>query len=55
MVGITIAIHDPTNFSTYCLEDFTIVVVLIQAQAHKDLGGDGTPTSLPSLVVFFHF
>jgi hypothetical protein len=59
--SVAIIIHDPTNFCTHCFEDFVVVVifgqlvVLIQAQAHEDLGGDDIPMPLPSFVVFLRF
>jgi hypothetical protein len=52
--SVAIIVHDPTNSYTHRFEDFVVVVifgqliVLIQAQAHEDLGGDDTPTPLPS-------
>jgi hypothetical protein len=58
---VAIVVHDPTNFCTHRFEDFVVViifgqlVVLIQAQAHEDLGGDDTLTPLLSFVVFLHF
>jgi hypothetical protein len=59
--SVAIVLHDPTNFCTHRFEDFVIaiifgqLVVLVQTQAHQDLGGDGTPTPLPSFVCFLSF
>jgi hypothetical protein len=48
------------TFAHIILKTFVVIIFgqlvgLVQAQAHEDLGGDGTPMPLPSFVVFLCF